>query len=69
MCGWYLVIYLYFLVLEFGRLVDAAPPFCRYLIAPNLESTKVFDSIKVDNSSTFLSFFRPMGGWYFVIYF
>ena len=56
-CGWYLVINLYFLVLELGRLVDAATPLCRYLIAPNLERTKVFDSIKVDNSSPFLSFF------------
>jgi hypothetical protein len=32
-CGRYLVINLYFLVLELGRLVDAAPQLCRYLFA------------------------------------
>ena len=55
MVGWYWVINLYFLVLEVGRIVDAGPPLCRYLVAPNLEWLKFFEDIYADHPSNFFS--------------
>jgi hypothetical protein len=55
MGGWCLVIYLQFRVLGVSRIVEAAPPLCRYLFAPNLEWPNFFDGIKVDNPRIFFS--------------
>jgi hypothetical protein len=66
MCGWYLVIYLSFLVL-LGRIVDAAPSSNQYLVALYLEWPKLFDVVKVDISSNVLCFCLPLvvGTWSF----